>query len=177
LAILSLSYLGGRGDDEVTALAFDGAGALRVAGTTASADFPARSPLQGPGGGRDAFLATLDPASGTLVQATPYGGAGDETGLGLAVERGGSLLLLGGGEGPFLARIAGDGSAVRSTVTLERAAAAVALDPSGRPWIAGTAEEAGLLDAFASRLARDTLLQSSTAASIVRSNKPSRNGP
>ncbi|HEX5042853.1 MAG TPA: MopE-related protein, partial [Candidatus Polarisedimenticolaceae bacterium] len=164
LSVTSLTYLGGRGDDEATALAFDGNGTLHIAGTTTSADFPVRSPLQAFGGGRDAFLATLDPATGALRQATCYGADGDETPLGLAVHRGGDVLLLGKDAQPFLVRVAGDGSAVLQTVRLELPAAALALDPAGRIWIAGTleGEEDGLTDAFVARLVPETFAPEET---------------
>ena len=171
LQVTSLSYLGGDGADEAAALALDASGVLLVAGTTESADFPVRSPLQAaPGGGQDVFLAKID-ASGALVHATWLGAAGDEAGLALAVERSGALLLLGTRDAAaFLARIAADGTGVQQDSRLQAGASALALDPSGRIWIAGTSDAAafegtevdrrgpgGLADVFVARLAPETL--------------------
>jgi uncharacterized repeat protein (TIGR01451 family) len=80
------AYVGGSGDDTEPAIAIDAAGGAYVVGSTTSTDFPPLNALQpSPGGGRDAFVFRIDPA-GVLGYSTYLGGAGDETGVGIAVD-------------------------------------------------------------------------------------------
>lgn len=98
------SYLGGSGDDHIADVAVDASGAVYVAGTTHSLDFPvAGVPPQGACGlqtafCRDAFVAKLDPsASGdsVLVWATYLGGIDDDSAMGLAIDAQGSAYVVG----------------------------------------------------------------------------------
>jgi hypothetical protein len=71
------TYLGGSGDDRAYGIAVDKAGAVYVTGYTASQAFPPAAPFQASlAGGRDAFLAKLDPAGDALIYRTYFGGGG-----------------------------------------------------------------------------------------------------
>ena len=73
------TYLGGTGFDGGTAIAIDSDGTCVLAGITTSADFPTVSPLQGPGGDVDIFIATINPQGTDLLFSTYLGGSGRET--------------------------------------------------------------------------------------------------
>ena len=96
--IRTLTVLGGAGDDQGGSVTTLNDGSVVLAGTTSSADLPTVNALQGrPGGGRDAFIARLDPATGTLISSTYLGGAGDDTAEGVAVDAAGSVWVAGPG--------------------------------------------------------------------------------
>ncbi len=101
------TYLGGSGDDQVSAIALDGTGNIYLTGSTSSLDFPVTpgvfqknlhvfSPLPfyidflfG-----DAFMTKLSPAGAILI-STYLGGSGDEVGHGIAVDGSGNILVTG----------------------------------------------------------------------------------
>ncbi|MCP3934573.1 MAG: hypothetical protein GY708_04280, partial [Actinomycetia bacterium] len=73
------TYLGGSGRDRGYDIVIDqGSGIAHITGSTDSADFPTRHPLQGYRGGYDAFLAKLNPEGERLLFSTWLGGSGDE---------------------------------------------------------------------------------------------------
>lgn len=73
--ILFSTTLGGSGNDHAEAIAVDAAGAVYLAGSTQSSDFPTVNPVQGTlvglGGG---FVTKILPASSTLAWSTYLGG-------------------------------------------------------------------------------------------------------
>ena len=94
------AYLGGSGADEGQGIAVDASGKLHLAGVTGSADFPVTAgAYQGQlGGGRDAFLLSLEPIAGgvpALAYATYLGGLGNDAGLSLAPNRQGAPSVTG----------------------------------------------------------------------------------
>jgi hypothetical protein len=93
------TYLGGSGLDRGTGIAIDTAGRISVTGETSSGDFPTVDAFQGsPGGGRDAFVARLDPAqqgAASLLSASYLGGSGDDVGFGIAVNSTGDAWVVG----------------------------------------------------------------------------------
>ena len=98
-SLVYATYLGGGGDEFVTALAVDDAGRIYVAGGTTSADFPTAGAVHEYRGGRlfqsDAYIARLT-ADGTAVDfATYLGGTGDEAVTALALGDDGSLYVTG----------------------------------------------------------------------------------
>ncbi|MEW5791790.1 MAG: SBBP repeat-containing protein [Pseudomonadota bacterium] len=95
--VLSYStYLGGSADDQARGLGRDAGGNVYVAGFTQSADFPAMPGAfqAASGGGTDAFLARYSPA-GAKLNATYYGGSGDDRALGLAMDGSRSVYVAG----------------------------------------------------------------------------------
>ncbi|HEX8919525.1 MAG TPA: SBBP repeat-containing protein [Chloroflexota bacterium] len=104
------TYLGGSMNDGGMAVAADAAGDAYVTGYTTSDDFPIRHAVQrqyagpdfdksdahysasDPGG--DAFLAVFGP-SGALLSSTYLGGARDDVGTGIAVDRRGRIVVVG----------------------------------------------------------------------------------
>ena len=96
--LVACGYLGGPGLDMVSGLAVDRAGAVYVAGTTASmAAFPT---AVGPdrtsnGGSVDAFVAKVKPSGAGLDYCGFIGGAGNDYAYGVAVDSSGSAYLAG----------------------------------------------------------------------------------
>lgn len=92
------TFLGGSAADEATGVAVDAAGAIYVAGTTRSEDFPLSSaPAQGARwGGQDGFIAKIVPdASPSLVYSSFFGGNSYDTAEAIAVTPGGQVYLAG----------------------------------------------------------------------------------
>jgi hypothetical protein len=92
---LSLSYVGGPGDDRVNAVAIDSSGLLAMAGSTNGGGLP--QPMSGPSvqsklaGGLDAFVITgvSDVYGRVSVDSTTYlGGSADDIALGVAIFQG-----------------------------------------------------------------------------------------
>ena len=96
-ALVFSTYLGGSGDDWVSALAVGSDGTLFLAGATASADFPTTdgalsTALRGP---RDAALLRLSPDGAGLLYATYLGGDDTDQALGVAVDGLGDVVVAG----------------------------------------------------------------------------------
>jgi hypothetical protein len=111
-------------------LAVDASGAVYVAGTTGSADFPTT-----PGafdtthnGDFDAFVAKLDPSGGALVYGTFLGGAGHDLGFEIAVDDAGAAYVAGGADAGGFPTTPG---AFDTTHNGETDAFVAKLDPSG----------------------------------------------
>ncbi len=96
------TFLGGSEDDTPGAFAADGDGAVVIAGTTVSPDFPTRSPHQAVlrGTAPDAFLARLNAAGDALTYSTYLGGEGEDAGLGVALESSGTVWVAGATASP-----------------------------------------------------------------------------
>jgi uncharacterized protein (TIGR03437 family) len=96
-ALLYSTYLGGSSDDFGYAIAVDGAGSAYVTGSTASTNFPTRSPYQSASNGEsDAFATKLAPAGNALLYSTYLGGVRNDYGFGIAVDGAGSAYVTGG---------------------------------------------------------------------------------
>ena len=75
------TYLGGTAADRGLGVSVDSSGAVCVAGSTASTNFPTLNPVQAANGGSlDVFVTSLNPAGSALRFSTYLGGAGDEEG-------------------------------------------------------------------------------------------------
>lgn len=76
------TYIGGRNDDGVTAVALDAAGNIWLKGNTQSPDFPVTpGAFQTVAGGDfDAYVAEIDPSGSVLLYSSYLGGAGAEFG-------------------------------------------------------------------------------------------------
>src|SRR5581483_4102272 len=90
-------YLGGRGDDQGTAIAVDGEGNAYVTGSTTSSDFPITpGALQDKkSGAGKAFVSKLNATGTALLYTTYLGGSGFESGKGIAVDREGDAYVIG----------------------------------------------------------------------------------
>lgn len=93
------TYLGGTGIDRGTSIARDATGKIFLAGETSSDNFPTASPFQATRGGlKDAFVAQLDPSqpgANSLLFSSFLGGAGNDTGFGIAVNSTGDAWVVG----------------------------------------------------------------------------------
>jgi len=93
------SYLGGSGIDDVSrnGIALDKAGAVYVAGSTRSANFPVSNAFKTTFGDgiSDAFLTKLDAATGAVLYSTFVGGTGYDATFGLTVDAENNPVLAG----------------------------------------------------------------------------------
>ena len=94
--LLYATYLGGSGHEEGYGIAVDGKGNAYVTGTTTSSVFPTTAGAwdRKREGGRDAFIAKLDP-NGKLSYSTYLGGNGYEYGQGIAIDKAGNAYVTG----------------------------------------------------------------------------------
>ena len=99
---LYFTYIGGSGDDQGLAVAADSVSIAHVTGSTASNDFHTQNPLPtntSLAGGTDAFVALIDTtatvATSSRHSSTYLGGAGDDSGTGIAVDSGGATYVVG----------------------------------------------------------------------------------
>jgi hypothetical protein len=159
-------YIGGSGNDTANAIALDGAGNAYVTGQTNSdqTSFPV---MGGPdltfnGGASDVFLAKVNSAGDGLLYAGYIGGAGQDIGYGIAVDRqgnayvtgltasdettfpvaGGPYLTYSGGSGDaFVAKVKTDGTGLGYAGYIGGAAFdqgnAVAVDSAGNAYVTG----------------------------------------
>jgi uncharacterized protein (TIGR03437 family) len=125
------SYLGGNADDAVMGVAVDSTGAAYVTGFTSSPNFPvtasaAQKSFGGPAGVTgdrgfvwgDAFVAKVASNGGSLAWATYLGGNQDDSGMAIALDAGGNVIVGGFSSSTNLAvtsnaqqkTFAGDGS-------------------------------------------------------------------
>ena len=154
--------IGGTSNDGAVALALDGSGAAYVTGTSTSADFPTtagalQTSLQAPS--YQAFVVKLD-SEGEVRYATFVGGASNTSGLDIAVNAKGQVLLTGQsvGEGfPTAPGAAAASDAIKTmyTVKIDRLGATllaavrgiggdrVAMDAAGDLYVAGEVRGGG----------------------------------
>src|SRR5262249_43212188 len=102
--IVYSTYLGGAGDDIGSSIALDFSGDAYVTGSTASLSFPTTPGAfqVGYGGGAtDVFVTKFNPAGSGLVYSTFLGGAGNDAGLGIAVDTSKDALVTGKTSGGF----------------------------------------------------------------------------
>jgi uncharacterized protein (TIGR03437 family) len=154
------TYLGKSGQDSAVSVAVDKSGNAFVAGETNSIDLAVGNPLQNyRSGDTDAFVAKIN-ASGLLEFVTYLGGKKTDTGLGIALDPGGNVLLsgvtfspdfpvknpvqetFGGGEFDcFAAKINPNGTQLTWATflggSLNEWAPAIASDSKGGAWITG----------------------------------------
>ncbi len=91
------TYLGGGGAEDGLdnmGVALDASGAIYIAGTTDSADFPTTGDIQDQfAGTTDAFVVKLDPTGSTTLYATYLGGSGLDSGQAIAVDGAGNAYV------------------------------------------------------------------------------------
>ncbi len=92
------TFYGGFYDDSGTGIATDNAGNIVITGYTAGGSFPSLTLSGGYsqsfGGNTDAFVVKFN-SGGTRLWATCYGGLGDESGLGVAINNSGNIIITG----------------------------------------------------------------------------------
>jgi uncharacterized protein (TIGR03437 family) len=94
--LLYATYLGGAREDFAFGIAVDSTGNAYVTGDTRSTDFNTRNPLQAANrGGLDAFVTKLNPNGSQLIYSTYLGGAGEDLGLGIALDTAGNAYITG----------------------------------------------------------------------------------
>jgi len=95
-AIVFSTYLGGSGSDQATALTLDSSGNTWLTGSTSSTNFPLLNAVYAqPAGGNDAFVANLNAAGSGLLFSSYFGGSGDDAGLAIRLDNGGSPVIAG----------------------------------------------------------------------------------
>ncbi|QNI31991.1 choice-of-anchor D domain-containing protein [Alloacidobacterium dinghuense] len=88
------TYLDGSNADNVTAVATDADRNIYVTGYTSSTDFPTQAPVYSQeAGGKDVFIAKLDPTGHTLIYSTYLGGSNDDFGGTIAVDSSGNAIV------------------------------------------------------------------------------------
>ncbi|MGH9226019.1 MAG: SBBP repeat-containing protein, partial [Acidimicrobiales bacterium] len=94
--VLWSTYLGGRGRDAAFGVAMGPDGGVWLTGYAESSDFPTVRPLQPANGGTsDVFVARLNSAGSALDFSTFLGGAGADSGSGIAVDKSGAVYVVG----------------------------------------------------------------------------------
>ncbi|HXH47880.1 MAG TPA: SBBP repeat-containing protein [Terriglobia bacterium] len=94
--VLSYStYLGGNGGDVGYGIAVDATGNAYVTGTTGSLNFPTTGGQANLGGGRDVFVAKLNPSGTALLYSVFLGGGNLDRATGVAVDSSGDAYLAG----------------------------------------------------------------------------------
>jgi uncharacterized protein (TIGR03437 family) len=112
-SLLFSTYLGGSRDDGIFGLAIDSSNNIYVTGSTASADFPitsgaVQSTFQGPftaanppssnivtNAFGDGFVTKINPTGTAVLYSTYFGGTGDDSGQGIAVDSFGNAYVTG----------------------------------------------------------------------------------
>ena len=170
-SLTSVSF-GGSGEEKLTGLAVDGRGGVFGVGYTKSDDFPVLNPVQPAlGGTSDVFVTRLTVPSLTIAFSTYFGGSGDDSGWGVAIDGDGAPVVAGttdspdlatspdafqrsapGGLDAFVARL---GGSEHNTVQLTYFGGSsddssgfdgsdIALDASGKVWLVGVTSSADL---------------------------------
>ncbi len=175
-ALVYATYLGGSGDDRAFGIAVDSSGNVAVSGWSYSSNFPKVNAAQSAiGGGRDAFVAKLNPSGNTILFSTWLGGSGSDSGNAVAFDSSGNIYVAGqttsvnfpvvnayqpsnrGGSDAFVAKYSGSGGKVFCTFfggVGDDRATAIAVDSFNAVYIAGSTYSPDLpvLNAFQSAL-------------------------
>ncbi len=92
-----VSYLGGSGIDEGTAIAVDSTGAAWVTGETTSTDFPTTTNAFQPDnyGSSNVFITKVSPDGTALIYSTYAGGTGNDSPIGIGLDSFGNAYVTG----------------------------------------------------------------------------------
>ena len=90
------TYLGGTGDDEPGGVAVDSSGAIYIAGTTTSSDFPKQGAIDSTQAGDEAFVTKLNASGNQVVYSTYLGGSASDGAADVAVHSDGTAYVTGG---------------------------------------------------------------------------------
>lgn len=158
------TFLGGTDSESATGLAVDDDRNTYIVGTTMSANFPIKRAVRGTiAGGRDVFVAKLNPAGDQILFSTFIGGSADEGARPtIALDRRGDIYIAGstastdfpvterapqpqfggGASDAFTAKLSTDGSRLLFSTYLGGEAAdsanGVATDPAGDIYLSGS---------------------------------------
>lgn len=182
-ALLYSTYLGGDVADIANGIAVDASGNAYVSGTTDSSNFPRLNGVVTPSGGRDAFIAKINPQGSGLVYSTVLGGSGEDNGGGVAIDSSRNVYVAGytasdnfptrnpvqatrrGGFDLFVTKIDSMGSAIVYSTYLGGSQGEVTsahggggwlvVDPAGQAYVAGYTSSADfpVVNAFQSTVA------------------------
>jgi hypothetical protein len=95
-ALVFSTFLGGSRSDWGYGVVADSRGDLQLVGTTSSGNFPTEDAVQARlRGGNDAFVTVLAADGQSLRRSTYYGGAGDDSGYGVAAADDGQSVVVG----------------------------------------------------------------------------------
>ncbi|MEG4630834.1 SBBP repeat-containing protein [Microcoleus sp. AR_TQ3_B6] len=95
-SLIYSTYLGGSGDDNGHRITVDSANNVYVTGDTTSTNFPTKNAIQSAsGGGKDAFVTSINSSGSALVDSTYLGGSADDYGNGIAVDASGAVYVAG----------------------------------------------------------------------------------
>jgi len=90
------TYLGGRGAEQVGAIAVDASGNAYVTGSTQSLDFPTSASFQATNGGlTNVFVTKIGAGGSGLVYSTYLGGSAKDQGLGIALDAANNAYVVG----------------------------------------------------------------------------------
>ncbi|HZQ68697.1 MAG TPA: SBBP repeat-containing protein [Terriglobales bacterium] len=89
------TYIGGTGEDQATSVAVDSSGNAYITGEAGDATFP-HSAGTFAGGGHDAYVFKLNASGTAQLYSTLFGGSGDESGNGIAIDSSGNAYVTGG---------------------------------------------------------------------------------
>ena len=94
--ITHATFIGGSGNDAAAAIALANNGSVYVAGTTNSANFPVKNPIQAALSGlNDGYIAHFDATLNALLFSSFWGGTENETLKDMAIDTGGNVYLVG----------------------------------------------------------------------------------
>jgi Ca2+-binding RTX toxin-like protein len=160
------SFLGGSTNSDLgQGIAVDSGGGAYITGLTASSDFDMKNAIEGDSAGNDAFVSKFDTTqtgASSLVYSTYLGGDGDDQGAAIALDGAGAAYVTGltgssdfdtvnpiegdtaGSLDAFISKLAPTGNALSYSTYLggnaDDQGKAIAVDPSGSAYVAGTTE-------------------------------------
>ena len=109
-ALTYSTYLGGSATDTGLGITADSSGNAYITGLTQSTNFPTMNPIQANNGGNnnsDVFVTKLNSTGSALVYSTYLGGAGFESGRGIAVDSANNAYIAGSSDSPDFPLVAG----------------------------------------------------------------------
>ncbi|RIK11427.1 MAG: hypothetical protein DCC49_00545 [Acidobacteria bacterium] len=167
---LYASYIGGRCEDPVMALANDDLGNLYIAGRTCSTAFPVVNAFQPAGvypSRWEGYVAKINPSATALIYSSYLSGSLEDTATGIAVDSAGSAYVVGrtfsadfpvanafeashqGGRDNFLTKVSPNGSSIVFSTYLggvnhEGTSPGVVVNSDGYAYVAGSTPAAGI---------------------------------
>ena len=109
-ALIYSTYLGGSGGETGFGITADSSGNAYITGITTSTNFPTMNPIQATNGGGfngDVFVTKLSDGGAALVYSTYLGGAGTESGRGIAIDSANNAYVAGSSDSGDFPLVAG----------------------------------------------------------------------